>query len=554
MRSFSINIKRAGVILLVTVITAVTGCRKQLDKSSLTDFSSETFWTSETNALLALTGVYRGNITMPTADAEYSASDWWSYYGLLFTEFATDNAYDRRGDASVFNTLTNGRLTSSNALLMQYWVASYQRIARSNYFIENVGKTPMSAEKIARMSAEARFIRACQYFYMSQYWGSVPLITKTLSLEEANSVSKAPKADVVKFVEDELTAIAAILPRWKDITSGESGRVNKQAALAFLGRIQLSGTKFTEAAATYKTIIDFGDNVIDPNFESLFDGTNEASKELIFSSRYLKNTASNAVTQHTLPRILGGFHLHNPLGSLAESFEFTDGAVFSFTDPKYKPSDIGLNRDPRLKYTILYSGQAFKGFVYNSNPDDLTAIDRLTAGALQATRTGFCLKKYNTGYSGDLANTGTDIPIIRYAEILLSYLEAKLEVGQAIDQALLNQTINAVRGRASVNMPAVTVAATDALRVTLRRERRNELALEGIRYWDILRWGIGAQVLQGKFYGAPFPGSAAVIARNGTANSDTQSRWFVTTKAFRAGVDEQWPIPQGEQNINPNLR
>ncbi|MCH5599640.1 RagB/SusD family nutrient uptake outer membrane protein [Niabella ginsengisoli] len=302
--------------------------------------------------------------------------------------------------------------------------------------------------------------------------------------------------------------------------------------------------------------MDYGDNNIDPNFESLFDGTNEGSNELIFSSRFLKNLAPNGFTQHCLPRVLGGYHLHNPLGSLVESFEFADGTPFSYVDTRYNAQDVGANRDPRLKYTVLYNGNTFKGVVYNNNPDDNTAQDRLTAGALQATRSGYCIKKFNTGYTGDVANTDTDIPVIRYAEVLLSYLEAKLENGEAINQALLDATINKVRSRASVNMPPVTAIDPATLRLILRRERRNELALEGIRYWDILRWGIGGQVLNGKFYGASYPGSQAVATRNGAANADplNRSRWYVTSKAFRVGTDEKWPIPQTEQDINPNLR
>ncbi|MCH5599641.1 RagB/SusD family nutrient uptake outer membrane protein [Niabella ginsengisoli] len=223
----------------ILLIIGGSGCRKYLDKTPLSALSSETFWTSETNAMIALTGVYRGNIQMANS-AEFNATDWWSYYGLLFTEFATDNAYDRRGDNSVFNLLTNGTLTSSNVLLREYWQRSYQRIARCNYFLENIAKTPMDAAKIERMGAEARFIRACQYFYMSQYWGSVPLVTKVLTLDEANTVSKAAKDDIVKFVREELTEVSAILPRWKDLPADEAGRASKQVALAFLGRLELA--------------------------------------------------------------------------------------------------------------------------------------------------------------------------------------------------------------------------------------------------------------------------------------------------------------------------
>ncbi|ULT26056.1 RagB/SusD family nutrient uptake outer membrane protein [Sphingobacterium sp. E70] len=145
-------------------------CKKQLDTNPLDKFANDTFWSSETNARLAITGLYKGEIQMNSL-AEFSPSDWWSYHGLLYLEFASDNAYDRRGDNSAFNKLSDGTLTSNIGILSNYWTLSYKRIARANFFLENVDKTPVSPELLARFKAEARFIRACQYFYLSQYWG-----------------------------------------------------------------------------------------------------------------------------------------------------------------------------------------------------------------------------------------------------------------------------------------------------------------------------------------------------------------------------------------------
>ncbi|WP_315823846.1 RagB/SusD family nutrient uptake outer membrane protein [Paraflavitalea speifideaquila] len=496
---------RSAIGALSVCLLLLSSCRKELDKTPLSQFANETFWTSETNALLALTGVYRGNIQM-NGLAEFSATDWWSYHGLLYLEFATDNAYDRRGDNSAMNRMSNGTLTADNGYLGNYWSASYSRIARCNYFIENVGKTPVSDAKQERMMAEARFIRACQYFYMSQYWQSVPLVTQTLSLTEANNVSKATKQELVDFVMAELKAVANDLPQFKDVPSSERGRASKQAALAFLGRLQLAEKKYAAAAATYKTIIDFNDNTIDPDFEGLFNSTNESSKEIIFATQYIQDLAGNGMLQHDYPAMAGGWHLYCPLGNLVESFEFNDGSSFSFTDPRYNAVDLGANRDPRLRYTVLYNQQSFRALKYLTHPDSSRSADQLTT-TKQATRTGFGLKKYNyEGFAGgNLQNSGIDLPIIRYAEVLLSYLEAKLENGDAIDLVLLDATINKVRGRASVNMPKITETNTAALRTVLRRERRNELACEGIRYWDLLRWGIAGTVLNGDFYGAPYP-------------------------------------------------
>ncbi|MEJ7778742.1 MAG: RagB/SusD family nutrient uptake outer membrane protein [Daejeonella sp.] len=540
---------KSQLFLVLIAVLIFPSCKKQLEKSPLDEFDSATLWTSESNALLALTGVYRGNISVSSANA--NPTDWWSYAGLLFTEFATDNAYDRRGDNSVFNKLTNGTLTPDNAVLLQYWTQSYTRVARCNDFLENIGQVPMDDARKKRMIAEVRFLRAAQYFYMSQYWGSVPLVTTLLTKEEANTLTKTPKADIVNFVIKEFTEAAVDLPRFKDVPASERGRVNKQADLAFLGRIQLAEKKFTEAAATYKTIIDFGDNIIDADYSSLFVLSNENSSENIFSTQFVANLAANGMNQHLWPAVAAGWHIFCPLGSIVEDYGFTNGTSFSFSSPLYDSADPTKNRDPRLKYNILFNGQRFNG-KYITHPDSTSAPDQLGAGK-QTTQTGYGIKKFlDEGYSGDLVNYGGNVPIIRYAEVLLSYLEAKLEGGGAIDQALLDATINKVRGRSTVGMPPITQTNPTLLRDILRKERRIETAFEGIRYWDLLRWKLAEKVLIADFYGTPFPNTKKALRKKGSI-VDPYSRWYVTSKAFRAAQDYSWPIPQQEININPNL-
>ncbi|MBN9299378.1 MAG: RagB/SusD family nutrient uptake outer membrane protein [Filimonas sp.] len=550
-----INIKNSLLSALICLLVLTfTACRKQLDRDPLTAYTGTNVWTSKDGAMLALTAVYRGNITFISTDAEYTPSDWWSYMGLISLEFATDNAYDRRGDNSVYNLMTSGGMVATNANLGYYWSLSYQRIARANFFLENVGQTPVDQATLNRWKAEARFLRATQYFYLSQYFGSVPLVTKTLTTEQANTVRKTSRDSVIIYAETEFAAAANDLPRYKDLPAAERGRATKQVALAFLGRLQLANKEYTAAAATFKSIIDFGDNIIDPKFSSLFDGTNENSKEIIFATQFVIDKASNPMALHYFPAKWGGYHLFNPLGNLVENFEFTDGTTFSYTDARYNAANLQQNRDPRLGYTVLYNGQTFAGLTYVCHPDSTTSPDQLTT-TRQATRTGYCMRKFLSPqqYGGSLANSGVDIPIVRYAEVLLSYLEANLEAGSTISQSLLDQTINAVRGRADVQMPKVTETDPAKLRVILRRERRNELAFEGLRYWDLLRWGTAAQVLSGDFYGAPFPG-AKNLRKAPSGAIDPFSRWYVTTKNFSAGNNQPfWPIPQSEVNLNPNL-
>jgi tetratricopeptide (TPR) repeat protein len=543
----------AMVCLAVALLSGA--CSKELNPSPTNAYDNATFWTNQTNAMIALTGVYRG--TIPTVQAN-DMNDFWSYSGISMMDLATDNEYDRRGNntgSSAILDLTNGTLLPTNTVVAALWKGSYARINLANNFLEQIDAVPDTTQK-TRMKAEARFIRAATYFYLSQHYGAVPLVTKVLTAEEANVVTKETQANVEAFVATELTAAANSLPRTKDIKSTELGRASKQAALAFLGRLQLAQKKYTEAIKTYQQIIDFGDNVIAPDYKTLFNPVNINSSENIFTINYIGGQFANFLPQHTYPAIAGGWHFICPLESLASSYDFTDGTPFSYTSPLWKPANMAQNRDPRFAATFIWPNSTFAGKTYVCSPDSAKSVDQLTNGAKQATRTGYGIRKFfDETFTGSLlTGYGGGYPVIRYAEVLLSYLEANLEAGQPITQDMLNKTINKVRGRASVNMPPVIVTDPALLRPILRKERRIELAFEGIRWWDIKRWDIGGQVLVGDFYGASFPGTKTTLNKPASVGVDPYSRWYVCKKAFRTASDYYWPIPQTEQNINPNLR
>lgn len=535
--------------ILMVIVFAGMSISCDLERNPLNQFSDETIWSSEENAKIALTGLYRGDILFNAP--EYQPSDWWSYGGLVFLEFASDNLYDRRNNASNFFRMSNGQLVSNNPFTARYWRNTYKRIAQCNRFLENI-KQLQETNVTKRYTAEARFIRACQYFYLSQYFQDVPLVITTLTREEANTVEKETKEVISKFVIDELSAAVLDLPRFKDLTANEIGRASKQAALAFLGRIYMAENKWSEAAKVYKEIIDFGDNQLTSDYKSLFTPQGENNSENIFSMQYIESLAGQAMPQHALPAKDGGWCIINVPASLFEAYQFTDGTDFSYKSPLYDAKNLGKNRDPRLDNTLLYNGAIFMGKPYISHPDSASSPDRVMGG--QTTQTGFMMRKYfDENYKGNLQEYGGNIPIIRYAEVLLSYLEAKMEAENTVSQDLLDQTINKVRGRASVNMPRITQTDVAVLRPILRNERRVELACEGIRYWDILRWKIAGEVLTKDIYGAPFPGAKRTRYKV-AGQPDPYDRWYVNTSAFRSPQDYKWPIPQSEQDINPNLR
>src|SRR5680860_739711 len=158
----------------IALIALIVSCDKELEQFPSNAFAKDNFWTSESNANIALVGAYRGAIEYGT---QVNPTDWWTYCGIVFMEFATDNLYDRRGDNSSQNRLTDGTLLPDNSVIDGYWKGSYKRIAICNDFLENIGNVDIDQAKIDRMKAEVSFLRATQYFYLSQFWGSAPLLS-----------------------------------------------------------------------------------------------------------------------------------------------------------------------------------------------------------------------------------------------------------------------------------------------------------------------------------------------------------------------------------------
>lgn len=540
-----LNIKKLAVAATL-LMSLVSGC--DMDKYPLTNFSEDTFYDNAENLQLALTGLYRGDISF---GVDYNVSDWWGYTAVILFDGITDIGYDRRGLNNAFAQLTSGALSETNQWVNNLYQRPYKRISACCRFIDGLEKVGAQTSEMKRMEAEARFIRAVQYFYLASYYHDVPLVTKTLTLDEANNVIKAKRADVLKYAADELEAVAAILPRQKDLPSSEIGRATAQAALVYLARTYLVMEDFKNAAKTCDKIIEYGDNTLAEDYQKLFYQSGENESENIFATQFIDDLAGIGLPQHAYPVKDGGWCLVNMTAKLFETYEFTDGTPFSYADPRFDISSLGKNRDPRLDYTFYYDGATFRGTVFHCHPET-TAADKIGAG--QTTQTGFLLRKYlDESWSGDLNAAGINVPLARYADVLLMDLEAKVRGGETITQELLDKTINAVRGRKSVNMPPITEKDPAKLFKLIQNERVVELAFEGWRLWDLFRWGMAKETLNEDIYGAPFIVSNQDVMKKKDGQTDPYNRWYVNTRSFKDGQDT-WPIPLSEKNINPNLR
>ena len=537
MKATKIFIKYSLVILLAGICL---NCKDILELSPYGVISDKTFWRDQNDALLALTGVYNNQ-------SSSGEEDFFSSTFVIFGDQKSDNAY---ADQGVREYIVDGQLNPDNPIVGSTWAASYRKIARANYFLDNIDRIANMDENVRKvMKAEARFFRAAYYFFMSQYWGGVPLVQKVLSVPEANSVKIDSKQAVVDFVLKELGEIAEILPTTRP--DAERGRVTKGAALAFRGRLLMAEKKWTEASAVYKSIMDLGIYIIDPSYQNIFLEKGEKSKEIIFSIQYLTPNNGNNIPYRYNTFSMGGQSQVTPLNDLVQAYECTDGKTID-ESPLYDVNNPYVKnnvryRDPRLYFTILLPKVSTlkDGSLYITHPDSTKSKDAMPKNSW----TGYGLLKFiDYDYTGNLSAYGGDVPVVRYAEVLLSYLESKLEEGkEPITPDLLNQTINKVRGRESVKMPAVTETNRDKLRIILRRERRVELAMEGLRNWDIYRWGIAQTVLNQKIYGAKVANGPG-----GKYTTDQNGYYYVYERKFKSH-HYLWPIPQSERDINTNL-
>jgi len=523
-------------ILLATAV--LTSCKKNiLDTKPLDQYSNATLWSSKADANAALTGCYSG----------------WEYGdNVIYDDCMSDNGIDQFPWEG-YETLASGLATPSDPGVSKY---DYKTIQRCNWFLDNVDRVPASSlngELKARMKSEARFLRAYRYAILAQLYGDVPLALHNVTAEESIKAQRTPKVQVVDFVLQELTAIAPSLPI--SYSGSDIGRITRGAALALKARVELFNAKYTDCIATTQQLMTGGFNYsLYPDYEGIFRPQNSNNQEVILDVQYLQNDNAEWVLGAALPNSFGGWSSMAPTQALVDAYETKNGKTIQ-QDGTYNPVQPYTNRDPRLDATIIRPGLLYMDSYF----DPLSAGSSDLVGNNNASPTGYNFKKYlaniddynNTAYGTDVWNTGGSIIVIRYAEILLTYAEAKIEANQ-IDASVYS-AINQVRQRPTVNMPAVTAAMYPdqaSLRALIRRERRAELAGEGLRWYDIQRWKIGETVLNGEVKGSL---KGSVNATNGALTLTPNSNFEAGSRSF-ASKNYLMPIPQKEIDINPALK
>ncbi|PHN06098.1 RagB/SusD family nutrient uptake outer membrane protein [Flavilitoribacter nigricans] len=541
----------------------------ELDVNPLSEGSSENWYSNETEVTMALNDLYREVFW-------FTDDDSW-----------TDDWTSRGATTPITNATVNGEWGTVSTL----WTNSYKAIARANTVLQNLDRIAgvVPQETIDRFEGEARFIRASMYANLVNHFGDVVYYQDILELEDAFSKSRTEKESVLQGIYEDFDIAIAQLP--VSYGGSELQRATKGAALALKARTALYQSDWQIAADAAKACMDLGIYELYPDYGALFLANNKNSAESIFaiprSVELDVALGSNYPVRATITRNAGGWSAYNPSWDLFCAYLCTDGLPID-ESPLFDPHDPFANRDPRLAETIVPFGAEHLGFIYQPHPDTLQVLN-LNAGKYQtnndsrgtiqwASWNGLVWRKGVDEDWSDDRLTDPEKKIVRYADVLLMYAEASIELGN-IDQSVLD-AINAVRARAygldptaADAYPAVTTTDQTELRKLVRLERRTELALEDRRYMDIIRWELADKVLNNDIYGMLdvaelrekvvakdlwfFP-EVPPVDEDGVADfTPMYEKGLIKLLADRAFDESRqylWPIPTKEILINSNMR
>ncbi|MFB6454230.1 RagB/SusD family nutrient uptake outer membrane protein [Chitinophaga sp. Hz27] len=518
--------KRKIIYMLLLAGMTQSACQKDFLNTKPTDtYANGSLWKSASDAQAALNGCYAG---------------WEGDYNLLYMDAASDNSFSQWYWDN-YQHIGNGTASASDNNTQNRW--DYKTIQRVNWFMENIDQTKMDDALKLRFKSEARFLRAYQYFTMTQLYGDVPLVTKTLTTDEAAKLTRTSVTAVRQFVYDELKDIAPNLP--VSYTGSDVGRITQGAALSLKARMELYDKKYADCITDCKTIMGLGYQLY-PSYQDLFRINYENNSEVILDVQYKANDVPNGDIGIMPSSGFGGWASLSPTQALVDAYEMSNGKTIDDPTSGYDENEPYKNRDPRLTASVVCPGQKYEGVFYNS----IEAGSADYYNGNNNSPTGYIEKKFTAFLSDypDMWNTGLNMIVIRYAEVLLTYAEAQIESG--VMDGTVYDAIDAVRVRAGMPKVDRTVySSLDKLRTLVRRERRVELALEGLRWYDVKRWQIGDDVRVGPVYGTRL----GTVDKTTGALSLTGNHVLVEQRLFNPKRDYLWPVPQKEIDLNKNL-
>lgn len=531
----------------LAAMTFATSCNSFLDEPVRGSENLDTYFSTAEEVDSYVGGCYY----------EIAKDDWWQVYqAWLISDMTTDDLWDGNstqndGYQSLTHFQPNGPENGANE---NFWGARYQGITTCNIGIERIPNANMDESLRELRLAEVRFLRAFFYFELVRNYGGVPLIKEFTANTEG--IRRSTAEEVYAFVEEELTAAAAKLPRRSQQAASEIGRATRGAALGILGKAQLYQGKWDAAKATLKTIIDEGDYELLPNFGDVWSVKYNNSKESLFETQTMYSGVY--ALGGSLTTVTG---CRNGIG---------DGWCWGQPTSDLENAFIAAGDTERLRWSIIKTGcteiageSEFQQFIENNksflangvnDPQYITykeafgwGDDVFSNGYIIRPdwhKSARIIRKYFIPLEDrpevyNKQKTQLNHRILRYADVLLMYAEACAETG---DNTNAQWALNQVRAR--VGLAPVTSTGT-ALRDAVRAERRLELAFEQCRLYDLRRWDCenGKKMMENVF--GP---NGSFVKYNLSDEADIYEKWNQGEPSnkgerFTAPRDLLYPIP-----------
>ena len=534
--------------LLAGLLTAGSvSCSGFLDTAPRNQLSQKTAWKTPEDAEKFLVGCYDG---------------WESGGTILYMDCLSDFGFSFHAHEG-FRSIGNGTMSPTSPGASFY---GYGTIGRCNLLLKQIEEIPnMPEAQKKRIIAEAKVIRAYQYFTMNFLYGGVPIIELPQNADEARLPRKT-EAEVRAYIAKDLDE--AIPDLQANVTRG---RLGKGAALAIRMREALYYGDWEVAKAKAKEIIDLNVYSLEPSYQKLFTIAGQGSSEIIAAVQYLETVKPHYTSIGSmLNNSVGGWSSMVPTANLINLYEMKTGLTTDESGSGYDATHPFKARDPRMAMTVCYPGANYitpegKTAIYNTLDQTLPGGKKnedYPESANNSSKTGLTWNKYTAPANqyADVWSTNASPIVFRYAEVLLSYAEAENELnGPSAD---VYAKINLVRQR--VGMPAVDqtkYGTKDKLRELIRRERSVEFAGEGLRRADILRWkGTDGKMIAETVLNGPLQRMVGTVDMTGT-NPETRATINPSAPAEAKLVENRifkphfryLPIPQWVIDRNPNF-
>ena len=555
--------KKRTMFLLIPIFFTATSCKDFLDTTPEDGIGSLEMWTTPEHAALGIVGAYSPMKSFSQGADPYNPA------GCIASNPVTD-AYTKYAfawgtgfDDTGCRYFCNNSATTGYGVFLSKWKADYTGVQYANLAIENISRMEeiLDEDQFNKYLGEAHFLRALYYFDLLTYYSGhktsdpgIPLYTSMPDYDKAYRPRATP-ANVRKVMIDDLEKAASLLP----YRSYEKGRASRSAALVLLGKVYLYSDNFAKAAEIFSALVEENNNSSEPyslygNYENLFKQEGENNNEAVFVIDCL-NTYGNGSRLDLLysnrSANCSGTNTSIPTRELVDAFLMSDGTPFNGVYPDWTNRDavnqFFKNRDPRLDASIIRPFGLFVGkdnltYEYRS-PYDTKTSPYPCMRSNHSSNTNYCWRKFcNEGNETVIRrHSGIDIPLIRWADVLLLYAESLNE--SAGPSNAVFDALDAIRTRAK--MPKVSRSGgQEEVRQLIRNERVYELAGEGHLYPDWQRWfahndsdfdyeSLTNQPIAG------YDGVALALLQVSTRNF-TKRNW-------------RYAIPQTEIDINPAL-